>query len=62
MPDGAYTGEPTVTPAADRLMVACPECGCYGTHRETCSWSFAHRGEIWSFFAERLPIQAGEKS
>lgn len=57
--DAAQTSEPTVTPGGDKFLIACPECGCYGTHIGTCSWSFARRGEVWTFFAEKLTIKTG---
>jgi hypothetical protein len=53
--------EPVVTPEVDRFMIACPECGWYGTHTEICSWSFARRGEIWVFFAEKLSLVPSNK-
>lgn len=62
MRDAATTPEPVVTPDAERFMIACPECGCFGTHLQTCSWSFANRGEVWSFFAERLIVRTGAKA
>lgn len=36
------------------LVIACPECGCIGTHKGTCRWSIMNTGETWLIIARRI--------